>query len=88
MNKGFWKSLIYGFAGTIPLYLILNMTFWILQSLGVIQPGENPALVIGTYAIVVLIYFILIVVYFRNQSSKNLEKLKKDVEQITGKRLD
>lgn len=87
MNKGFWKGLIYGFVGTIPLYLILNVAFWILQNLGILEPGKNPTLVIVAYAVVILIYFILILLYFRNQSSQNLEKLKKEVEQITGRKL-
>ncbi len=87
MNKGFWKGLIYGFIGTLPLYLMLNGAFWILQNLGIIQPGKNPILIILIYVIVIVVYFIWVIVYFRRQSSKNLEKLKEEVEEITGKKL-
>ncbi len=66
---------------------MLNGTFWALQNLGLIKPGENPALIIGIYALVFLIYYILVAIYFRRNSAKNLEKLKKEVEEITGKKL-
>ncbi len=88
MSKGFWKGMKYSFLGAIPLNLLLILAFNILQKLGVIHTEvTNPAFIIGVYTIVFLIYIVAVIFYFKRQSSENLEKLKKDVEGITGRKL-
>ena len=87
MNKGFWKGLRNSFIATFPLYLMLNGVFWIIQKMGLVKEGMNIGLFIGLYAIVILSYLILAKMYFRKKSANNLQKLKREVEEVTGKKL-
>lgn len=88
MTKGFWKGFGYSFLAGSFLNLLLVVAFNILQKMGIIHTGaNNPFLILGIYAIVLLIYIITAKFYFKQQSSKNLEKLKKEVENVTGRKL-
>lgn len=88
MSKGFWKGFGYSFAAGSFLNLLLFVAFNILQRMGIIQTGaNNPFLILGVYAVVLLIYIIKTRFYLKQQSEKNLEKLKKEVENITGRNL-
>ncbi|MEK7616440.1 MAG: hypothetical protein AAB414_00090 [Patescibacteria group bacterium] len=87
MNKGFWKGLRNSFIATFPLYLMLNGVFWIIQKMGLVKEGMNIGLFIGLYAVVILSYLILAKMYFRKKSANNLQKLKREVEEVTGKKL-
>lgn len=88
MNKGFWKGAGYSFFVGSSLNLLLVLAFNILQKIGIIHTGDNnPSLILGIYAIVLLIYALAAIFYFKRQSSENLEKLKKEVENVTGRKL-
>ncbi len=88
MNKGFWKGLGYSFLAGSFLNLLLVFAFKILQKIGIIHTEENnPFLILGVYAVVLLIYTLVAVFYSKRQSSENLEKLKKEVENVTGKKI-
>lgn len=88
MSKGFWKGVVYSFLGAIPLNLLLILAFNILQRLGIIHTeGNNLIIFFGVYTGVFLVYILAVIFYFKRQSSENMEKLKRDVEEITGRNL-
>lgn len=88
MNKNFIKYSIFGFLGSVPLNLLLFGTFDILTKLGIPNKlGNNVGLVLLVYAIEVPLYMLFVYLYLRAQSEKNLEKLNREVEKITGKKL-
>lgn len=66
---------------------MLNGVFWIIQKMGLVKEGMNIGLFIGLYAVVILSYLILAKMYFRKKSANNLQKLKREVEEVTGKKL-
>lgn len=88
MSKGFWKGAGYSFFVASLLNLLLVGAFNVLQKIGIIHSRENnPFVILGVYAIGLLIYTLAAIFYFRQQSSENLEKLKKEVENVTGRKL-
>lgn len=88
MSKGFWKGAGYSFLVGSFLNLLLIFAFNILRNMGIIHTEENnPFLILGVYAVVLLIYTLAAIFYFRRQSSENLEKLKEEVENVTGRKL-
>lgn len=88
MNKGFWKGLSFSFSIGTLLNLLLYVVAYILQKSGFIKNKENNFLfIVLIYAAVFTIYFLATKRYFKHQSEENLEKLKKDVEKITGRKL-
>lgn len=87
MNKTFIKYALFGFLGSIPLNLLLIGTFGILSRLGILNDANRVVLFFAVYAIEIPLYMLIVHLYLKAQSEKNLEKLKKDVEKITGKKL-
>lgn len=87
MNSTFIKYLLLGFLGTLPLNFLLFWTFDILSRLGIPNDSNRVLLFFVVYLIELPLYMLIIHFYLKAQSEKNLEKLKKDVEQITGKKL-
>lgn len=87
MNKAFIQYLLFGFLGSVPLNLLLFWTFDILSRLGIPNDSNRVLLFFVVYLIEIPLYMLIIHFYLKAQSEKNLEKLKKDVEQITGKKL-
>lgn len=88
MNKTFIKYLLFGFLGTVPLNFLLFWTFDILFRLGIPNDSNRVLLFFVVYLIEIPLYMLIIHFYLKAQSEKNLEKLKKDVEQITGKKQE
>lgn len=88
MSKDFWKGAGYSFLVGSFLNLLLVFAFNILQKIGIIHVGENnPSLIPAVYAVVLLIYTLAAMFYFKRQSSENLKKLKREVENVTGRKL-
>lgn len=87
MNRTFIKYLLFGFLGTLPLNYLLFGTFDILTKLGIPNSSNRVALFFIVYAVEIPLYMLIVYLYFKKSSEKNLEKLKKDVEEITGKKL-
>lgn len=84
MNKG----LLWGYLGTLPLTFLLKIIFGGLESAGILHTSSNnSAFIIGIYIVVLIVYSIFVYLYLKRQSTKNLEKLKKGVEEVTGKKL-
>lgn len=87
MSKDFWKGVGYSFLAGSFLNLLLISTFNILQKIGIIHTQENnPFLILGIYAVVLLTYILAAIFYSKRQSSENLEKLKREIENVTGKK--
>lgn len=87
MNKTFIKYAVFGFLGSIPLNVLLVTTFDVLTRLGIPNDSNKVTLFFAVYAIEIPLYMFIVHLHLKALSEKNLEKLKKDVELITGKKL-
>jgi hypothetical protein len=88
MNKTSWKYLGFGVIGIIPLHLLLYLSFSIFKGLEIIQDfNTNPILIIAIYGIILILYAVIVYFYFKFLSNQNLNKLKKSVENVTGKKV-
>jgi hypothetical protein len=87
MDRTFIKYLLFGFLGTLPLNYLLFMTFDILTKLGVPNNSNRVALFFAVYIIEIPLYILVAYLYLRMRSKENLEKLKEDIKEVTGKKL-